>query len=128
MTLTLTLISLSEPTREILLSCKALKTFAWADKLISPISSRKIVPPLADSNLPALSLFAPVKEPFTCPNNSLSISSEGIAAQFTSIMGAFALSDFSCNQCATSSFPVPFPPVINTLASVAATLSMIFFI
>ena len=63
--LTFTFISLSEPTLEILLSCKARNTFACADKLISPISSKKIVPPFAASNLPALSLFAPVKEPFT---------------------------------------------------------------
>jgi len=33
----------------------------------SPISSRNSVPPSASSNLPSLSLTAPVNEPFTCP-------------------------------------------------------------
>ena len=127
-TLTFTLMSLSEPTLEILFSCNALNTFACADKLISPISSKKIVPPFAASNLPALSLLAPVNEPFTCPNNSLSINSDGIAAQLTSIIGALERSDFSCNQCATNSLPVPFGPVIKTLASVAATFSIISLI
>jgi len=36
---------------------------------MSPISSKKIVPPFAASNFPALSLFAPVNDPFTWPNN-----------------------------------------------------------
>ena len=54
---------------------------------MSPISSKKIVPLSAASNFPILSLFAPVKEPLICPNNSLSINSLGIAAQFTSIKG-----------------------------------------
>ena len=47
-----------------------------------------MVPPLAASNFPALSFTADVKAPFTCPYNSLSIYSEGIAAQLTSLKGA----------------------------------------
>ena len=86
------------------------------------------MPLLAASNFPALSLFAPVKLPLTCPKSSLSINSDGIAAQFTSINADEDLSDFSCNQCATSSFPVPLGPVIKTRASVAATFSIISFI
>ena len=54
---------------------------------MSPISSRKRVPPSACSNLPARSANAPVKEPFMWPNSSLSISSDGIAAQLTSTNG-----------------------------------------
>ena len=42
------------------------------------------MPPSACSNFPARSAKAPVNEPFMWPNSSLSISSEGIAAQFTS--------------------------------------------
>ena len=91
-TRTSTLMSLSLPTRVILFSCKARSTFAWAGRLISPISSKKIVPLLAASNLPARSFTAEVNAPFICPNNSLSINSEGIAAQFTSIIGASARS------------------------------------
>ena len=56
------------------------------------------------------------------------MSSEGMAAQFTSMNGAFARSLFSCKALATSSFPVPFSPVIRTRASVGATLSIIFLI
>ena len=55
------------------------------------------------------------------------MSSDGIAAQFTSTSEDFKRFDFSCNQCATSSFPVPFGPVINTRASVLATFSMSCF-
>ena len=40
-------------------------------------------------NLPERSFTAEVNAPLTCPNNSLSINSEGIAAQFTSIIGPF---------------------------------------
>ena len=125
MTRTSTLMSLSAPTRVITFSCKARNTLAWAERLMSPISSKKIVPLSATSNLPARSFTAEVKAPFTWPNNSLSINSLGMAAQFTSIKEKFALWLFSCNWWATSSFPVPLGPVINTLASVWATLSII---
>ena len=89
-TRTFTLIALSDPTRVISLSCSARSTFVCAARLISPISSKNSVPPSACSNLPARSLTAPVNEPFICPNNSLSINSLGIAAQFTSTIGPFA--------------------------------------
>jgi hypothetical protein len=46
---------------------------------MSPISSRKIVPPCASSNLPRRSATAPVKAPRTWPNSSISISSSGMA-------------------------------------------------
>ena len=55
---------------------------------MSPISSRKIVPPSATSNLPRRSATAPVKAPRTWPKSSLSISSSGIAAQLTSTNAA----------------------------------------
>jgi len=42
---------------------------------ISPISSRKTVPPAPDSNNPIFVAVAPVNAPFSCPNNSLLISS-----------------------------------------------------
>ena len=51
----------------------------------SPISSRKIVPLFAASKYPFLVSFAPVKAPFSCPNNSLSIVPSGIAPQLTAI-------------------------------------------
>src|SRR5438046_7899652 len=76
-----------DPTREITPSSSARSTLAWAERLMSPISSRNSVPPSASSNFPARSANAPVKLPFMCPNSSLSISSVGIAAQFTSTKG-----------------------------------------
>ena len=58
---------------------------------MSPISSRKIVPPSASSKRPFLSRIAPVKAPFTWPNSSLSSSDSGSAPQLTgtnSLLGA----------------------------------------
>jgi len=48
--------------------------------------------------------MAEVKAPFSCPKSSLSISSEGIAAQFTSTKGALARLLFSCINRATTLF------------------------
>ena len=59
-----------------------------------------------------------------CPKSSLSISSPGIAAQFTSTNGLLARGDIRCSARATSSLPVPFSPVISTRACVAATFSI----
>ena len=39
--------------------------FAWSGRLISPISSRKIVPPSASSTRPNFCLSAPVNAPFS---------------------------------------------------------------
>ena len=124
-TRTFTLMALSEPTRVISDSCRARSTLVCAARLISPISSRKSVPPSACSNLPARSLTAPVNEPFMCPKSSDSISSEGIAAQLTSTIGPFARAECSWIRCATTSLPVPLGPVMSTRASVGATLSII---
>ncbi len=55
---------------------------------ISPISSRNSVPPAACSNRPALRCAAPVKAPRSCPNNSASINSRGIAAMLSATKGA----------------------------------------
>ena len=51
----------------------------------SPTSSKKIVPPSATSKYPFLELAAPVKAPFSCPNNSESMVPSGIAPQLTAI-------------------------------------------
>ena len=53
------------------------------------ISSRKIVPLLASSNLPSLRFTAPVKAPFSWPNSSDSSRADGMAPQFTRIKGPF---------------------------------------
>jgi len=72
--------------------------------------------------LPLRCLTAEVKAPRSWPNSSLSISSEGMAAQLTSTNGAAARTLLACSQRATSSFPVPFSPVISTRASHGAKL------
>ena len=55
---------------------------------MSPISSRKSVPRCACSNFPMCRAAAPVNDPFSWPNSSDSISSAGIAAQFSEMNGA----------------------------------------
>ena len=62
----------SPPTRWSSPSCRMRSSFACAASCRSPISSRKIVPPSASSNLPRRSAAAPVNAPFSCPNSSLS--------------------------------------------------------
>jgi hypothetical protein len=49
--------------------------------VVSPISSRKNVPFPAAAKRPVLSRVAPVNDPFTWPNNSLSSSDSGNAPQ-----------------------------------------------
>ncbi len=65
-----------------------------------------------------------MNEPFTCPNSSDSMSSEGMAAQFTSTNARLARGDSRCTARATSSLPVPFSPVISRRAGVGATFSI----
>ena len=58
--------------------------------LISPTSSRKIVPPLASWNMPARAPTAPVNAPRSWPNISDSSSSAGMAPQLTGMKGVAA--------------------------------------
>src|ERR1035437_8698865 len=60
------------PTRSNSRCCKTRSSLACRGGGSSPISSRKTVPPSATSSLPFLVAIAPVKAPFSCPNNSLS--------------------------------------------------------
>jgi hypothetical protein len=73
---------------------------------------------------PSLSAFAPVKLPFTWPNSSLSISSEGIAPQLTGTKGMAARAPESWIRRATSSLPVPESPTMCTGAWLRATLAI----
>ena len=80
------------------------------------------MPPSASSNLPRRSDVAPVNEPFSWPNSSVSISSVGIAAQFTFTNGPAAngLALWMC--AASSSLPVPDSPISSTRASERAAI------
>jgi len=71
------------PTRSNSPDCNTRSIFAWVSSGSSPTSSRNSVPPSACSNRPARRAIAPVNAPFSCPNNSLSTSVPGRAAQFT---------------------------------------------
>ena len=54
---------------------------------MSPISSRNRVPPSACSKRPTERAAAPVKAPFSWPNNSLSMRSRGMAAMLMATNG-----------------------------------------
>src|ERR1035437_7731918 len=82
---------------------------------MSPISSRKIVPVSAISNLPRFCWLAPVKEPFSWPKSSLSSRVSASAAQLTATKGLDARSPALWMARATSSLPVPLSPWIKTV-------------
>ena len=55
------------PTRRNSLRSRTRRSFAWVERSISAISSRKSVPPSASSKSPFLRSFAPVKAPLLVP-------------------------------------------------------------
>ena len=63
------------------------RSFTWLSGSISPISSRKSVPPSASSMRPGLVPTAPVKAPFSWPNSSDSSTSRGRAPQWMGTNG-----------------------------------------
>ena len=62
-------------------------SFACSSVGMSPISSRKSVPPEASRKRPGRASIAPVKAPRSWPNSSLSSRSRGIAAELTATKG-----------------------------------------
>ncbi len=68
------------------------------------------MPLLAVSNFPLRRATAPVNAPFSCPNSSDSISSSGMAAQFTSTNGCSTRVESWWMARATSCLPLPFSP------------------
>ena len=121
MTRTSTSIVFVLPTRSSFRSSRTRSTLAWVSGAMSPISSRKIVPPSAASKRPMRRLSAPVNAPFSCPKSSLSTSSRLIAAQLTATKGLCLRVLVSWIAWATSSLPVPLSPRISTVRSVSAT-------
>ena len=111
------------PTLSKVLSCNTRNNFTCIGIGISPISSKNSVPPSANSKRPLRAEKAPVNAPFSCPNNSLSNSSAGIAPQLTGTKGPLFRPDTSWIARATTSLPVPDSPKINTLALLSATCS-----
>ena len=113
------------PTRVKRRSCSTRKSVAWRGSGIDAISSSRSVPPSASSKRPSRRRWAPVNDPFSWPKSSLSIRVSGMAAQLTATKGPFARRLARCSVRATSSLPVPDSPTTNTVASVAATFSMV---
>jgi signal transduction histidine kinase len=83
------------------------------------------VPPSATSNSPCLAATAPVNDPFSCPNSSLSSRLSGRAAQLITTNGLSARRLARCRARATSSFPVPLSPWIRIALSVGLADSVI---
>src|SRR5205085_764171 len=93
-TRTSTLISLLLPSLVNCASCRTCSSLAWSAAFISPISSRKIVPVSACSNLPMRVMAAPVNAPSSWPNSSLSRSSAGGGERdFAKAVGIIRLDD-----------------------------------
>src|SRR3972149_1270159 len=107
MTLASTVMSSVPPTLSKLFSWSTRSILAWVRRLMSPISSKKMVPLSARSNFPFFWDTALVNAPFSWPNSSLSMSSSGIAAQFTSMKGFPDLFERRGMFLATSSSPAP---------------------
>ena len=84
---TSTSISSRPPTRRIFRSCSVRSSLACSSSGSSPSSSRKNVPPSANSTRPIRRLSAPVNAPFSWPKNSLSSKLSGIAPQSTGTNG-----------------------------------------
>ena len=84
---------------------------------MSPISSRKIVPPFASRNRPRRARPAPVNAPFSCPNSSASSRLGASALQSNATNGPSARGPMRWIVRASSSLPVPLSPTISTVAS-----------
>src|SRR5437879_4848529 len=116
-------------TRRVATSPTGLISPAWSTRRslpcissgISPISSRKIVPPSAFSNRPTLSAMAPVNAPRRWPNNSDSISEGVSAVQLTVRSGLSRRGEYLWMARATNSFPVPDSLRTNTVVGAGAT-------
>ena len=121
MTRTSALIALLPPTRSKIRSCKTRNNLTCIGCGISPISSRNKVPPVASSKRPLRAENAPVKAPFSWPNNSLSNNSAGIAPQLTGTKGPLLRDDASWMERAITSLPVPDSPSTKTFAPLLAT-------
>src|SRR5690606_37111478 len=101
----------------------ARSSLACSRTSISEISSSSSVPPEASSNLPMRRATAPVKAPFSWPNNSDSSSASGMAAQLTEMKGLAARREWACTYLAMTSLPVPLSPVMRMEASEPAIWS-----
>ena len=119
---TFTLIGRSPPTRTSSESCTTRSSRTCAASASSPTSSRNSVPPSACSNQPLRRLTAPVNAPCSWPKSSESISSAGIAPQFTRRNGPLRNGECSWIARAMISLPVPVSPKSKTGAALRDTM------
>ncbi len=117
---------LEEPTRSNSPVSRTRRSLGWRFKGTFAISSRKSVPPSAISKRPTRSVFASVKAPFTWPNSSLSKTPSERPPALTVARGRLARSETACRARATVPLPVPFSPVMSTLASEGPTRAIIW--
>ena len=130
-------ISCSLPTGRMRRSSSTRSSVACSGTGRSPISSRNSVPPCAYTNRPSRPLWRAVGAPapaaantgassidgapLAWPNNSLSICSADIVAQFTGTNGPAARGLLWCSASAANSLPVPDSPVSSTVLLTVAT-------
>ena len=115
-----TRIDVVPPTRRISPTSSTRSSFACRSTDISPISSRKMLPPLAYSNRPSFSRVAFVNAPCMCPKSSPSIIESGSALALTGTKRP-RRDESLWTPWATSSLPVPDSPRMSTGSSLAAT-------
>ena len=84
-----------------------------------------MVPPLAASNTPLAWRSAPVNAPRSWPNKVLSTSCPGMPPQLTQTRGPPLRGPWRWIALATSSFPVPVSPWINTGMPASAMRAMV---
>ena len=113
-----------EPSRSNSPAAITRSSFACCDGGTFAISSRNSVPPSASSNRPTRSARASVNAPRTWPNSSLSNTVSDTPPALTVTIGRAARGESAWIAWATSPLPVPFSPVISTLASEGAVRSM----
>ncbi len=114
---TSTLRVFDEPTRSNSPDSMTRRSLAcWLDGTLA-ISSRKSVLPSASSKRPMRSALASVNAPRTWPNSSLSKTPSAMPPAFTVTIGRVARGDTAWSACATRLLPVPFSPLMSTLAS-----------
>ncbi len=98
------------PTGRTVRSCSDRRSFGCMPSGISPISSKKSVPPLACKKRPGRAVLASVNAPLAWPNSSDSSSVSGTAAQLMATNGPAARRLRWWIARAMSSLPVPLSP------------------
>src|SRR3990172_1114298 len=98
------------PTRRKLFVSRIFRSFGWTVPAMSPISSRKTLPPSATSRRPRFIVLASVKAPRSWPKSSESSRFSLSPAQLISMKGLSRRALLPWIARATRSLPGPLPP------------------